>query len=454
MGKSKNLSLVDGAEIAVIGGGPAGAFYSIYALKLAKDLGKKVNLRLFDRKTFTNQGPPGCNMCAGVISETMVQHLAIDGINLPPSVVQRSIGSYCFHTPDGKVYIKSPRLRQSGIATTYRGGGPKGSGGENILSLDEFMLQKAEEEGAVIERTVIDEIKLTGDRPTIYSNKKPLMEPDLLVGAFGVNARTVEKFRDLGFGYVPPGTIRCMQTEMGLGKEWVNEHFGDAIHVFLLNMPGVKFAAIIPKSNYATISMLGKDVNKDTVKTFVAHPVLRKMLPEGWELPDKFCHCFPKIALSPSQKPFADRIVIIGDASSTRLYKEGIGSAYITSKSAAYTTMLYGVSEKDFSKHYYPTCKGINKDNMLGKLLFTVNDYITSSPLLSKGYFRTVRREQENMKDGTPEEALHSAILWDMFTGGRNYTEIFYSAIGPRSQLSLIKGFLGELWSRYITSRG
>jgi hypothetical protein len=65
-----------------------------------------------------------------------------------------------------------------------------------------------------------------------------------------------------------------------------------------------------------------------------------------------------------------------------------------------------------------------------------------------------VRREQENAKDGTPEEALHSAILWDMFTGGRNYTEIFYSAISPRSQLSLIKGFLGELWNRYITSRG
>ncbi|MEE9488785.1 MAG: hypothetical protein V3W00_08750, partial [Candidatus Brocadiales bacterium] len=91
MGKSKDLSLADGAEIAVIGGGPAGAFYSIYALKLAKDLGKKINLRLFDRKTFSNQGPPGCNMCAGVISETMVQHLAIDGINIPPSVVQRSI---------------------------------------------------------------------------------------------------------------------------------------------------------------------------------------------------------------------------------------------------------------------------------------------------------------------------------------------------------------------------
>lgn len=441
-----NLPLPEGAEIAVIGGGPAGSFFSIYALKLANDLGKKVRLKIFDRKTFTNQGPAGCNMCAGVISETMVQHLALDGINIPPIVVQRSIDAYCFHTTEGEVYIKSPRLQQRGIATTYRGGGPKGSAGREILSFDDFMLQKATEEGATIERTVIDEIKLNGDKPTLYSGKKVVMQPDLLVGAFGVNARTVEKIKDLGFGYVPPGTIRCMQTELELGKEWVNQHFGNAIHVFLLNMPGVKFAAITPKDDYATISLLGKGINKDTVKAFVAHPVMQKMLPKGWGLPDKFCHCYPKISLTPAKKPFTDRIVIVGDASSTRLYKDGIGSAFVTGKSAAYTTMLYGISESDFAEHYFPTCKGIDKDNMLGRVLFTINDYVTGSPLLSKGFFNTVRQEQVNPPGNQP----HSTILWDMFTGGRNYTEIFYLAISPRAQLSLIKGILGEFWSRYV----
>ncbi|OHB37932.1 MAG: hypothetical protein A2060_00930 [Planctomycetes bacterium GWA2_50_13] len=446
MVSDKTLSLRDGAEIAVIGGGPAGSFFSIYALKLAKDLGKKIHLKIFDRKTFTNQGPPGCNMCAGVISETMVQHLAIDGINIPPTVVQRSIDSYCFHTADGEVYIRSPRLRQRGIATTYRGGGPKGGTGRDIQSLDEFMLEKAVEEGSSVERIVIDEVKLNGGKPTLHSKQKVLMEPDLMVGAFGVNAHTADKFKDLGFGYSPPGTIRCVQTEMELGREWVNEHFGNAIHVFLLNMPGVKFAAITPKDNYATISLLGKDIDKETVKALVAHPALRKMLPEGWELPDKFCHCFPKITLSPAQKPFTNRIVIVGDAASARLYKDGIGSAFITGKSAAYTAVLYGISEADFAEHYLPTCKGIDKDNLIGKFLFTANDYITGSPLLSKGYFRTVRHEQKAPSDGTP----HSEILWDMFTGGRNYTEIFYSAISPKSQLSLIKGIVGEFWNRYF----
>lgn len=447
MGSSHSLSIPDGAEIAVIGGGPSGSFFSIYALKLAKDLGKEIRLKIFDRKTFTNQGPPGCNMCAGVISETMVHQLAIDGINIPSAVVQRSIDAYCFHTADGEVYIKSPRLQQRGIATTYRGGGPKDSSGKDILSFDEFMLKKASEEGALIEHTVIDEIKFTGDKPTLYSNKKPVMESDLLVGAFGVNAHTVEKFKGLGFGYNPPSTIRCMQTEMKLGKEWVSKHFGNAIHVFLLNLPRVKFAAVTPKGNYATISLLGKELNKDTVKAFVAHPVVQKMLPDGWKLPERFCHCFPKITLSPAKKPYADRIVIVGDAASTRLYKDGIGSAYVTGKAAAYAAMLYGIGEADFAKYYLPTCKSINKDNMVGRLLFTVTDFITGTPMLSRGYFRAVRHEQEDSSG----EAPHSEILWDMFTGSRSYTEIFYSAIRPRSQIKLARGIMAEFWDRYIT---
>lgn len=446
MGSNSTMPLADGAEIAVIGGGPAGSFFSIYALKLAKDLGKKIHLKIFDRKTFTHQGPPGCNMCAGVISEAMVQHLAIDDINIPTNVVQRSIDTWCFHTTQGEVYVKSPRLQQRGIATTYRGGGPKGSGGKDIVSFDEFMLQKAFEEGASIEHTVIDEIKLVGNKPTLYSRKQPVMKPDLLVGAFGVNARTVEKFEGLGFGYSPPHTTRCMQAEIELGTEWVNKYFGNAIHYFLLNLPGVKFSVVIPKNNHATISLIGKELNKETVKTFVTHPVVQRMLPEGWKLPDKFCYCYPKMAISAAKKPYTDRIVIVGDAASTRLYKDGIGSAYFTGKAAAHITMLYGIGEADFAEHYLPTCKAIDKDNMVGRLLFTVNDLISSIPSLSRGHLRAVCHEQEDPSGDTP----HTEILWDMFNGSRSYKDIFYSAIRPKSQLTLVKGIVEEFWDRYI----
>ncbi len=38
------LELKDGAKIAVLGGGPAGSFFSIFALKLAKQIGKDIDL--------------------------------------------------------------------------------------------------------------------------------------------------------------------------------------------------------------------------------------------------------------------------------------------------------------------------------------------------------------------------------------------------------------------------
>ncbi|MFQ5947138.1 MAG: hypothetical protein ACE5NC_12970, partial [Anaerolineae bacterium] len=67
-------------------------------------------------------GPAGCNMCGGIVSESLVQALAVEGINLPPAVVQRGID--VLHTGDGTVKIDTP-LREKRIAAVHRGGGPR-----------------------------------------------------------------------------------------------------------------------------------------------------------------------------------------------------------------------------------------------------------------------------------------------------------------------------------------
>jgi hypothetical protein len=71
-------------------------------------------------------------------------------------------------------------------------------------------------------------------------------------------------------------------------------------------------------------------------------------------------------------RPFADRIVMIGDTGTTRLYKDGIGAAYRTAKAAARAAVLHGVSEEAFRKHYWPTCRRIDFDNRIGQLIFTL----------------------------------------------------------------------------------
>ena len=95
---TKNHTLEDGANIAVIGGGPSGSFFSIFALKMARMLGNELNITIFEPKDFTRTGPSGCNRCGGIISELLLQTLAVEGINLPETVVRKGIDSYKLHT--------------------------------------------------------------------------------------------------------------------------------------------------------------------------------------------------------------------------------------------------------------------------------------------------------------------------------------------------------------------
>ena len=75
-------------------------------------MGIDVRVDLNDPRGFSVPGPTGCNMCGGILSESLVQTLAADGINLPPPVVQRGIDSYDLHTDMGSVRIETPPARE------------------------------------------------------------------------------------------------------------------------------------------------------------------------------------------------------------------------------------------------------------------------------------------------------------------------------------------------------
>ena len=155
---SSDYTLKNNSKIAVIGGGPSGSLFSIFALKMAKMIDMKIDVTIFEPKDFTRDGPIGCNRCGGVISEHLVQTLAVEGINLPPEVIQRGIDSYVLHTQKGNIYIKSPSAEKR-IATVYRGGGPRGIKVKDGESFDNFLLQSAVREGASRVSLKIDGIK-------------------------------------------------------------------------------------------------------------------------------------------------------------------------------------------------------------------------------------------------------------------------------------------------------
>src|SRR5512138_460614 len=92
-GEPDDLRLVDGSRVAVIGGGPAGSFFSYFLLTMAERVGLTLDVDLYEPRDFGRPGPQGCNMCGGIVSESLVQNLAVEGISIPRSVIQRGIDS-------------------------------------------------------------------------------------------------------------------------------------------------------------------------------------------------------------------------------------------------------------------------------------------------------------------------------------------------------------------------
>jgi flavin-dependent dehydrogenase len=118
------LQLDDGSRVGVIGGGPAGSFFSIFILDMASRVGMDLQVDIYEPRDFSLPGPMGCNMCGGIISESLVQMLATEGIILPNTVVQRGIDSYMLHMDVGSVRIQTP-LQEKRIGAVYRGPGPR-----------------------------------------------------------------------------------------------------------------------------------------------------------------------------------------------------------------------------------------------------------------------------------------------------------------------------------------
>jgi flavin-dependent dehydrogenase len=425
-GTLSNLTLDDGSRIAVIGSGPAGSFFSFFLLDMAERIGIDVHLDIFESKDFSLPGPTGCNKCGGIISESLVQMLATEGINLPSTVVQRGIDSYVLHMDIGTVRIDTPHQERR-IAAVHRGSGPRSTMETKWRSFDGHLQGLAIAKGAHLIRERVDKTIWKNGHPQVKTKDREPETYDLLVFATGVNNTTLKLFEELGLGYKPPRTTRAFVCELHLNEEMMNRYIGSSMHVFLLDIPRLKFAALIPKGNCVTMCLLGKDIDKPLIQSFLDTPEVKQCFPPDWEMPNDFCRCYPLMNVGGAVYPFHDRVVFIGDSGVTRLYKDGIGAAYRTAKSAAKTAVFEGVSTKDFHRHYWPTCQAISSDNSIGKVIFLVIHVIQKYRFARLGVRRMVSTEQQ-------KEGLHrrmSSVLWDTFTGSAPYRDVFLRTLHP-----------------------
>ena len=445
----RDLNLKDGSKVAIIGGGPAGSFFAHFAQKWSSEKGIDVSTTIFDGKDFSQSGPQGCNLCAGVIAESLNQKLKEEGIFLPEKRIINRVEGYCLHMHSEKLLLSCEENENNTIATVFRGNGPRYSTFPDTISFDDFLLSWAQDKGASVIAQPVQDIELAANKSgplTVHFGKRgniQKFEADLVVGAFGVNTHLMKKIENLGFGYKPPSTILAYQAELKLGQKKVLEYFSNTIHVYIPKSKTIRYATIIPKGDYITITLIGKrDAEEGIFQEFLNLEEIKNKI--SYTKPH--CFCYPRIVVSPSKKPFTDRLVMIGDASFSRHYKNGIESAFVTAKLAADAVFSSGIDSSALSSSYYRKAKKrIIHDNYYGRLLFLINDMISSSTLLTQSHMSMARARGNKKSPGKIR-----SILWNMFTGNIPYRDIFKISLDFKLQTALLLNTLRLFFKKIL----
>jgi len=252
----------------------------------------------------------------------------------------------------------------------------------------------------------------------------------------------MHKIQNLGFGYKPPSTLLTYQTELRLGAEKILKHFGNTIHIYMPKSKSIRYATVTPKGDYITVTLISNnDATKDILHEFLCLPYIRSKISS----PSPHCSCYPRIVVSPAKKPFTHRLVMIGDSSFSRHYKNGLESAFMTAKLAAESAVHYGIDSSSFSSHYFKEAKRlIIHDNYYGRFLFFINDLIYSVPLIAQSHLSLADCSKE--KDSSKKMR---SILWSMFTGNIPYKDIFKIALDIKLQYALLVNTIGLFMKKF-----
>jgi flavin-dependent dehydrogenase len=169
-------------QVGIIGGGPAGAFCAVWLCRLSEQFRLGLEVTILDYKSFEKPGPAGCNMCAGVIPDSLVRNLHSLDIDLPEHVIQRRLEGYLLHTRGGTVDIPAPPGTR--IYATFRGPGPLGMYPAAQEGFDWWLLSEAQQAGARHVSKLVTDVQAptSGAAPfTITCRDGSIHETDLLV---------------------------------------------------------------------------------------------------------------------------------------------------------------------------------------------------------------------------------------------------------------------------------
>ncbi|MDO8682667.1 MAG: hypothetical protein Q7N50_04215 [Armatimonadota bacterium] len=474
----ETIPLENPASIVVIGGGPAGCFFAIEALRQAHQQGRELNISIIEQKSQSlSQGASqpmafreGCNYCAGGISPRLVDVLDQAGIAIPPKVIQSRVQSVTIQGSWKHIELRVPAGRK--MYSVYRGSKPCVRSRRND-NFDSYLLECALDRGARV---------ITGQAYGVeYSpNGKPIInyrvigdgesedqsvEADFVVVAGGVNqtagmslenSQLIKSLRALIPQFRPPRVRKALICELKADKRVARSKKGEVYFVDYGSKDLiVEMSSLLPKEEgLITLVLLGKSVDRaddgdkiGLIDRFLGLPHLLRLLPRKLGL-EVVCACFPNMTVGTAKSPFGHRIAVIGDMVVARLYKDGILSAHSTAKALACCLLENGVDPQSLKENYWPIVESLRLDNRFGKIVFFLNRVAFSHPMLSRSLYQAALTERKSRQEG---DRYLEKLLWKIASGDDTYKNIFRSMVTVKTLKAIFVGGILITIRNYIT---
>ncbi len=459
----KRIALAQGATVAIIGGGPAGAFFAIHLLRKSKLLARDFKVIILERRRSGAAATPGClagnwkgcNYCAGGISPKLNQLLENMNLRLPPEVVQNRIHAITIQGFWKNIELEVPAGRE--ILSVFRGARPV-KRPDRHYSLDSFLLDEAVKAGATLVTGEVNDVKYAEDGKVLVcyrtAGTENRLEADLAVFAVGVNeiigpsgggSQLLASLKRLIPEFVPPKLRRAIIFELE-GKPRIPAGLSGAIHFVEYGSRSLplEMCSLVPKRGFITAVLVGTSVdradhweeNRRIMRQFLDLPHVRKLLPPGTHLAPA-CVCSPNMVVGTAKNPFGDRVAAVGDLVTARLYKDGILSAQETARALAETVLAEGIDAGSLKRGYEPALKRFQRDNRFARIVFLLHRLFFSSSVLSRILYQAVITERKTMP--VARRRLEQ-ILWRIASGDDEYARIFCSMIHPATVWLVLKG--------------
>lgn len=294
------------------------------------------------------------NQCSGVVIRSHVQAtLARCGERFPDELVQRTIRAYVLHAPGREIVLPSPD-------------GPEQSCAMRRVEFDQYLLGRAAAAGATVLPDRLADLEFTDAGVTLYTEGST-HHVDAVVGAFGLDGGAARAFAR-ATGYRPPPCLDTLVTKIHpAGLEPIAGLLDDRIHALLPRLRRLEFGALIPKGNHISATLAGVGVRLGDMDSFLALPQVRRLVPPGAEVGDRFRGVFP---LGLARRCCGDGYLVVGDAAGlVRPFKGGgINAALVTGGMAGQCLLEHGAGP-EAAAAYLAACRDLRRDVWYGRRL-------------------------------------------------------------------------------------